>query len=199
MRFTIENIAVVLSLVLFEAWFLNGYFSGNPEFEPAIGFIVALGALFTKDKIKEHFGLTGDSGTHDLGLFEEFQQVFPAEPTLRLLKETDFGASFRKEDIQPLYRFVETWDSVEKEFLNKKIENEKKALYNAAKELAGEFVTRTVPVGNGDYISVLPDNQRGGPRPPHVIEDAKVLNEKARIFVPKYEAFVRKCKAKLKS
>lgn len=199
MRFTIENIVVVLSLIMFEAWFLKGYFSGSPEFEPAIGFLVVLGTLFAKDKIKEHFGLSSEGGGHDLSLFEEFQRIFPVEPTLRLLKETDFGASFRKQDIQPLYNFVESWDSVEKEFLNKKIENDRKALYQAAKELAGEFVKRTVPIGNGDCISVLPDNQRGGPRPQHVIEDAKALNEKSRLFVPKYEKFVRKCKAKLKS
>jgi len=61
MRFTIENMVIVLSLVLFEAWFLKGYFSGNPEFEPAIGFLVALGALFTKDKIKERFGLPSEN------------------------------------------------------------------------------------------------------------------------------------------
>ena len=190
---------MVLSLILFEAWFLKGYFSGDPEFEPAIGFIFTLGALFTKDKIKEHFGLSSDSGNHDLDLFDVFQHVFPAEPTLRLLKETDFGASFRKESIQPLYRFVETWDSVETEFLNKKLEKEKKALYKAAKELANEFVTRTAPVGNGDFISVFPDYLRDGPRPPDVIEDARVLNQKSRVFVPKYEAFVRKCQAKMKS
>ncbi len=117
MRATVENIIVVLSLILFEAWFLSGYFSGNPEYEPAIGFLVSLGALLGKDKIKEKFGLSGEKNNHDLALFEGFQQVFPVEPTLRLLKETDFGNSFPKSSIQPLYDFVDTWDTVEKEYL----------------------------------------------------------------------------------
>jgi hypothetical protein len=200
MRITVENIIVVLSLILFEAWFLSGYFSGNPEFEPAIGFLVSLGALFGKEKVKEKLGFGGDKNSHDLALFEEFQKTFPVEPTLRLLKETDFGNSFPKNSIQPLYDFADTWDTVEKEFLNKKLEKERKTLYAAAKELAMEFAKQTVPVGNGDFISVYPDNVRaqGGPRPQHVLDSEKILNDKASEFTPKYESFVRTCKSALK-
>lgn len=194
MRFTIENIIVVLLLVLFEAWFLHGYFSGNPEFEPAIGFLAALGALFTKDTIKSRLGFGGDVNNHDIQLFKEFQQVFPVEPTLRLLKETDFGNSFPQESIRPLYSFVDSWDSVDKEFLNQKLEKERKSLYAAAKDLALEFVKQTGPVGVGDYVSVFPDNLRGDARPDHVIESARILNEKSIKFTPRYEQFVRKCK-----
>jgi len=200
MRVTVENIIVVLSLILFEAWFLSGYFSGNPEFEPAIGFLVSLGALFGKDKVKEKLGFGGEKNSHDLALFEEFQQVFPVEPTLRLLKETDFGNSFPKSSIQPLYDFADTWDTVEKEFFNKKLEKERKSLYEAAKELAMEFAKQTVPVGSGDFISVYPDNVRneGDPRPQHVLDSAKILNDRSSEFTPKYESFVRICKAALK-
>lgn len=200
MRWSFENIILILSLTMTGAWFLNGYLSGKPEYEPAIAFLVSLAAVFTKDKIKEKLGFGGEANSHDLALFEEFQRVFPVEPTLRLLKETDFGNSFSKEAIQPLYRFVETWDSVNKEFLTKKLERERKPLFEAAKQLAMEFAKHTVPVGAGDFISVFPDNLRDrGPRPEHVIHSAKVLNEKARDFTPKYESFVRTCKAVLKT
>lgn len=199
MRFTIENIVIVLSLMLFEAWFLKGYFSGAPEYEPVIGIFVTLGALFTKDKLKGYFGVPASVGTHDLELFTEFQNTFPSEPTIRLLKETDFGASFRKEEIQPLYDFVEKWGSVEKEFLNKSLEKQKKILYAEAKILAAEFGGRTTPIGNGDLLSVFPDFLRDGPRPDHVIIDAKILNKQTKLFAPKYESFVRKCRATLKT
>ncbi len=200
MRLTVENIIVVLSLILFEAWFLSGYFSGNPEYEPAIGFLISLGTLFGKEKVKEKLGLGCEKNSHDLALFEEFQRVFPVEPTLRLLKETDFGNSFPKNSIQPLYDFADTWDTVEKEFLNKKLEKERKSLYVAAKELAMEFAKQTVPVSSGDSISVYPDSLRaqGGPRPQHVLDSAKILNDKSREFTPKYESFIRTCKAVLK-
>lgn len=200
MRLSFENIILVLSLVLTEAWLLNGYFSGKPEFEPTIAFLVSLGAIFAKDKIKEKLGFGGEVNSHDLALFAEFQRVFPVEPTLRLLKETDFGNSFPKEAIQPLYRFVETWNSVDKEFLIKKLEKERKSLLEAARNLAMEFAKQTVPVGAGDFVSVFPDSLRNqGPRPEHVINSAKVLNEKASEFTPKYESFIRTCKATLKT
>lgn len=199
MRLSLENIILVISLVLTEAWFLSGYFSGNPDYEPAIAFLVTLGMIFTKDKIKEKLGIGGEAYSHDLALFVEFQRIFPAGPTLRLLKETDFGDSFRKDAIQPLYNFVETWSSVDKEFLNKKLEKKRKSLYAAASDLTSEVVKRTVPIGSGDFISVLPDKLRGGPRSAHVLEDARVLNSKAREFTPKYESFIRTCKTALKS
>lgn len=194
MRITLENILYILSLVLAEAWFLDGYFSGKVEYEPLIVFLTLLAAIFTKDMIKAKLGFGGESNNHDSVLFEEFLRIFPINPTLFLLKEKDFGDSFPREDLQPLYKFVDTWNSVDKEFLNKKLEKERRSLYSAAEDLASEFAKRTVPIGEGDYISVFPDNLRGGLRPDHVIEDAKVLNQKAREFTPKYESFIRICK-----
>ncbi|WP_026602751.1 hypothetical protein [Methylomonas sp. 11b] len=199
MRLSLENVVLVLTLLLTEAWFLNGYFSNQPEFEPAIAFLVAFATIFAKDKIKEKLGLGNNTTSHDLQLFEEFQRALPIEPTIRLLKEADFGDSFPKSHIQPLFYFVETWDSVDKEFLNKKLEKKRKSLYAKAKELAGEFAKHTVPVGAGDFASVFPDNLRGGQRPEHVVSSAKVLNEKSTKFIPMYESFIRACKAVLNS
>lgn len=199
MRFSLENLVLISTLILTEAWFLNGYFSNQLEYEPAIAFLVALGAIFTKDRIKKTLGFDDEISDHDLQLFEEFQHTLPVEPTIRLLGETDFGNSFPRAHIQPLFHFVETWDSVEKEFINKKLEKEKKSLFTEAKELASEFAKHTVPVGRGDFASVLPDSLRGDPRPEHVLASAKVLNEKSSKFIPTYESFIRRCKAVLKS
>ncbi|MDP0589489.1 MAG: hypothetical protein QS748_10000 [Candidatus Endonucleobacter bathymodioli] len=199
MRLSIESIILLLTLFLTEAWFLNGYFSGQPDFGPAIAFLVALGAMFTKDKIKKKLGFSDEVLSHDIELFEAFQRAFPVDPTLRLLKEKDFENSFYQNSIQPLYNFVETWDSVEKEFLNKKLEKERKSLYVKAKDLAMEFAKHTVPVGSGYSSSVYPDRLReqDGPRPQHVIDSAEILNKKSKEFTPKYESFVRSCKAVL--
>ena len=200
MRLSVENVFLVIALILTEAWFLNGYYSGQPDFEPAIAFLVALGALFTKDGIKAKLGFSDQISNHDVSLFDEFQREFPVDPTLRLLKETDFGNSFPNSSIQPLYNFAETWNTVEKEFLNRKLEKARKKIYDSAKDLAMKFAQETVPVGGGDFISVYPDSLRGqgGPRPQHVIDSARILNEHSSEFVPEYESFVRTCKAVLK-
>ena len=199
MRFTIENLLLIAALILFEAWFLKGYFSGSPEFEPAIGLILTLGAVFTKEPIKEKFGLGSKRIKHDKELYEQFIKDLPEEPTIRFLREHDFGDSFRRLYAEPLYKFVATWDSVEKEFIDKKIEKKKKSLYDVAKEFSSELANKTVSVSDGNFASVFSDRARHlhAQRPKFVIEDAKFLNDKATEFTPIYDNFVRFCKQRI--
>ncbi len=200
MKISLENAILIFALILSEAWFLNGYFSGNPEYEPAIAFLVAFGAIFAKDPLKEKFIGSSETKQHDINLFAEFQKALPSEPTIRLFKEHDFGNSFHQDAITPLYGFISTWDTVEKEFLDKKLEKKKKELFAEANKLAYEVSGRTVPVGMGQNLSVFSDNQRQenrGRRPDSVLEDAKILNEMSSQFVPKYEEFIRLCRSKL--
>lgn len=191
-----EIIALVVTAVLAILWIRDP--SGNYEPWTILCALVGVIAEIYR-RFKHKTPNNSVSRSHDQALFHEFQQILPAEPTLRLFKEHDFGNSFRKQAIGPLYDFVATWDTVEKEFLNKEVESKKKSLYSAAEDLAMEFARRTVPIGAGDFASVFSDNQRnsGHPRPPSVIEDARVLNEKTTEFVPKYEDFVRTSRSKL--
>jgi hypothetical protein len=199
MKQFIENFVAAAVLVLTEAWFLKGYFAGQPDFEPAILFIAALGVLLTKDPIRTRLSGSSTREAHDQALFQEFLRVLPVEPTVRVLKEHHFGDALRKSAIDPLYEFNATWDGVEKEFLDRKLEAEKKALFVVARELANEIAGRTVPLRNAGYISVFSDQQRaeGRGRPPDVLEDARILNVKASAFASKYEAFVRLCRKRL--
>lgn len=137
--------------------------------------------------------------SHDVLLFQELQAVFGFEPAVRLIREQNFGDSFRRKAIQPLFDFVETWDQPEKEFLDPELNAALKGLYAAANDLATQIVQRTVPIGkDGHFASVYSDSMRTqGPRPDSVREDARILNETARQFVPIYEGFLRLCKAKL--
>ena len=200
MRLFIENIFTVAALVGTEAWFLHGYFAGQPDFEPAIAFIAAVGIILAKEPLKAKFSGISDDPSHDQSLFQKFLVTLPTEPTVRLLKEQDFGDSFRKKNIDPLFEFSATWGNVENEFIDPKLEKEKKSLLALANQLVNEIAARTVPVGSTQgNISVFSDQLRatGNPRPPNVLEDARVLNAKASEFVPRYEAFVRTCRAKL--
>ena len=199
LRQFIENLIALAALVGTEAWFLKGYFAGQPDFEPGIAFIAALGVLLLKDPIRTKLSGGGTARAHDETLFQDFLRVLPTEPTIRLLKEHDFGDSLRKQAVDPLYEFNATWESVEKEFLDKRLEKEKKALFCLARDLANEIAGRTVPVRMEGSISVFSDQQRaeGRQRPPEVLEDARVLNAKASAFVPQYEAFVRLCRKRL--
>jgi hypothetical protein len=201
MRRFIEDIVAIAILVFTEAWFLHGYFSGNPEFEPAIGFIAALGAMLAKDPVRAHFSPKTDKEpcrNHDKELFGRFLEVFPPDKTIRFLKDQNFGDSFHRSSVVPLYAFVETWDSVEKEFLDKTLEKKRRSLYAAASQLATEISRRTAPLNGGQLVSVYTDQQRSaGPRPKFVIEDARILNANASEFLPVYEDFIRSCRETL--
>lgn len=198
MRLNVENILTVAVLLLAEAWFLQGVFAGNPSWEASLAFVTALAAFFAKDYVKERLNIAQPARVHDRALFESFLAQFPVEPALNMLKDYDFGNAFRHSQIRPLFHFADTWGDVDKEFLDASLEKKRKALFEAAKQLSMEFAKRTVPVGNGEMSSVFSDRLRAeGPRPPFVIEDARVLNEKSRELVPLYEDLVRSGKRRL--
>lgn len=139
---------------------------------------------------------------HDKALFAEFQRDVAAEPTMRLFKVPDFDNSFRRSDLRPLNTFVETWNSVEKEFTDAKLETAKKKLYESAEKLATGIARLTTPVGNGEHASVYSDSVRKehgvDERPGWVKGEAWALNSIAKPFAGEYEAFVRLCRKRLK-
>ena len=198
MRISVENILTVALLMLAEAWFLHGVFAGKPSWDSSLAFVGAIAPLFAKDYVKERLNIAQPARAHDLALFESFLKDFPVEPTLNMLREYDFGNAFRSSQMKPLFHFSDAWGDVDKEFLDRALEKKRKVLLNAAQKLSMEFAMRTVPVGAGDMSSVFPDKLRAeGPRPPSVLEDAKMLNQKSRELVPLYEEFLRSGKRKL--
>lgn len=198
MRKFIEDFVAVTALIATEAWFLKGYFAGAPEFEPAIAFIVALGAILGKEPVRAHFSATITTAGHDKELFSSFLNVLPPERTSRFYREQNFGDSFDRANVSPLFEFVETWNSVEKEFLDEPLEKKRRAFYTVAEKFTSEIVGRTVPLQDVRFASVYSEQQRAaGPRPKSVIEDAAILNKLATSFLTEYEDFVRACRAKL--
>lgn len=136
--------------------------------------------------------------THDQILFADFQATLPFEPTIRVLRDSDFGVDYRTEWLEPLNRFVNVWDDPNREFLDASLEAERLAFYKAAYALAMDFAKETVPNDNNPgWRTVYPWNQRGGPRPAHVLESARVLNDAARAFVPLYNRFIRVAREQL--
>ena len=186
--------AVWCVLDLYEGRSLS--FSSVTAFLPAIVTLVAY--LKVEDSTPPSAAVAPAVAAHDLALFAEFQATLPFEPTIRVLREADFGADYRAEWLQPLNRFAESWDDPNREFLDATLEAERFALYHAALALAMDFARETVPNDHNDgWRTVYPWRERGGPRPAHVLESARVLNEAARAFVPRYEQFVRLTRQRL--
>ena len=136
--------------------------------------------------------------SHDQRLYDDLRAILGFEPAIRLLRDHDFGGPFHLKAIQPLYEFYETWNSPEKQFIDKELQAGLATLYKAAAKLFGHLVEKTGSVGNGTFASVFSDSLRDlGPRPDWVKEEARVLNEQAHLFVPLYEQFMLQCRDKL--
>lgn len=135
---------------------------------------------------------------HDVDLFAEFQQALPFDPTIQTLEQADFGADYLTEWLRPLHEFASNWNNPNREFLDQELEAARRTLVSSAESLSWDFARETVPNdGNPGWTTVYPWNQRGGPRPAHVIESARVLNEASRKFIPIYKDFVRLANRKL--
>lgn len=174
--------------------------SGSLSFSAVTAFLPALAALVgffvmgapTKPDGNPVAPVAPAVATHDLKLFAKFQKDLPFNPTVKLLREADFGADYRAEWLQPLNRFVEDWDNPNCEFLDPSLDEARSVLYASARSLAFDFARETVPHdGNKGWRTVYPWRDRGGSRPQHVLDSARVLNEASRSFVPLYENFVR--------
>lgn len=191
--------ALIGSIAITAFWVGYDVRTGDEPFDSGAAFATAIGAyLLMRSSIRSKLA---KPSPHDVALFEQFKATFPADPTIRVLRDMDFGNSFPRASVQPLIDFAESWDLVDRHFLDDSLEIERRTLYEVANDFAWELAKRTVPVGDGTRISVVSDNFRatGRPRTPALVEDARVLNAKARAIVPVYERFVKRCREKLES
>ncbi|HEL3005582.1 TPA: hypothetical protein UM358_000503 [Stenotrophomonas maltophilia] len=177
--------------------------SGSLSFSSVTAFLPAMAALagffVMGAPTKPGRGAVASAiAAHDLELFEKFQKDLPFNPTIKLLREADFGMDYRADWLQPLNWFVEDWDNPNCEFIDPALEEARAELYVSARSLAFDFARETVPHdGNEGWRTVYPWRDRRGRRPQHVLESAQVLNEASRSFVPLYENFVRLARRRL--
>lgn len=198
MRLFVLCIAILATLVS-AIWCASDlYTSESVSFSAITTFLAALLAFLVYATMSGSKPVAPGASPHDLALFAEFQTTLPYEPTIRTLREADFGADYRAEWLDPLNRFVNEWDDPNREFLDAELEQERKVLYRTANNLAMDFARETVPNDhNAGWRTVYPWNQRGGQRPAHVLESAQVLNEASRAFVPIYDQFIRLARRRL--
>ncbi|WLA01571.1 hypothetical protein [Xanthomonas translucens] len=179
----------VLSVLM--SWSMEKTFSFSDGASIAAGITAIAAAFLAAPKEKE-------SVRHDREIFARFLSDFPHNPSIQMLKEHDFGGDYYKSQVQDLFDFVREWDRPELEFLDEKIEEKRKSLYDAAHVLFEDFMRETVPHDRNPGMStVYPWNQRGGQRPESIKQSAATLNASARKFAPQYDEFVRYTRKRL--
>lgn len=173
------------------------------EIEPLITFLGALatylGAEFwiaRKGESRNQFPkINPTSNPNDIQLFHDLISLFN-ENVMQFYKEHDFGGSFSKGYLPPLFEFVGAWNSAHREFVDPELEESRRAFFSSAQALSASISKSTTLNKNG-FVSVLPDYLPPGPRPKHILEEAKEMNDNASLFHTRYESLVRLCRQKL--
>ncbi|MEA9709301.1 hypothetical protein [Xanthomonas campestris] len=171
--------------------------SASKTFNPSDGSSVAAGIVAI---VSVHLSASKEKASvrHDREIFAKFLADFPHNPSIQLLKAHDFGDDYYSSDLRHFFSFVREWDRPELEFLDKRIEKKRRALYGSAHILYDDFMRETVPHGGDpDMSTVYPWNQRGGQRPDWIKQSAATLNAAARKFAPQYDEFVRYARKRL--
>lgn len=110
---------------------------------------------------------------------------------ISFLRDHDFGGAFRREEIFPLYRFVERADDPDQDFLDPEIEEIRRRLISAARVLSNNIALKTWPTVR-DFNSARPNDVP----PARGDTNARELNDAATKFVGLFDELVRRARAK---
>jgi hypothetical protein len=106
-------------------------------------------------------------------------------------------ALFEESYWKPLSLYVDSWDTVEHEFVARRLQLRHAKVYEAAKALGIAIATYTVPIGDGTLRSVKPDHV-SKPIPESIKEEARKINSLRPAFAKAHQRFVRLANRKLR-
>lgn len=153
---------------------------------------------FFWDKIVGRFHGGVSVSDHDIELYEKYKSLFIENGVAEFYRQHDFLGSFEEEYWRPLSRYVDTFETVEHEFVDKRLNVAHKKVYSSAFRLGTTIAKNTVPVGKSGYMrSVKPDDLHTGPTPEHIKKEAQEINNLVPSFIKAHKKFVRLATSKL--
>lgn len=187
MRRFLENLFAVAALVGAEAWFLHGYFSGTPEFEPALAFVTALGVLLGKDPIRSV--LKGPAVEHDRELYARFLSDFPSNGrSARFLESHDIGTPFRSDVLTELDRFSESWAGAEHEFISSPLELQRRKLLRRLGDFRKELSLSVFAANTQGFLTM---DLRDFEDRPEMLAKRERLNQLATDVFAEHQELIR--------
>ncbi|MEZ9950684.1 hypothetical protein AB4376_18295 [Vibrio breoganii] len=136
----------------------------------------------------------------DRNLFTQFLADFPSDSqSISLLKEHDFGGSYHENNTKQIDKFVDSWNTAEREFLDSELEVKRKELWGKCHTFIYMLANRSYVLHGGPMCSCVPDAYRGAwDWPPHVDEQIKELNELSTECYELHQELVLLARRKLK-
>lgn len=128
----------------------------------------------------------------DIRLFESLTELLPSNGrAMSLAREQDFSNSFAIAAVEPVTEFVQTWDNAEHEFLNKRIEAQKKSLLELASDFTLKIAQYTSPTGNGRQSAIPSRMNVDFGFPEYLKKEIRELNEAASAFHHAHQSLIR--------
>jgi hypothetical protein len=188
------NISSIIYLIIAEAWFLQGYFSGEIRLLPSIMFFLSIVLIFSGDVIKSIIS------KHDKKLFDEFLQIMPVDTFMHSLGAVDFRKPFPKNIIKPLATYLAICDDDSRKYADTKLEKSRKKFCETAKILQQLFHIHTMPVsGESDLLSTLPDTQINCSGNLQTLSSSQKIKEQVDVLIFNYHSFIDQCKTVIRT
>ncbi|WP_085918454.1 hypothetical protein [Halomonas sp. CSM-2] len=186
----------ILVLLGFLAWFLWPDFDTWAfEWEPLLGLILVF-VTYLGLEAKDHHQPQSDDkvlvetkpGEDDVRLLAMFRKLLePADVTF--FREHDFLGSFRNEPVKRLFEYLETWTTVEHEFIDSAVEEQHGKFRQKAMALG--LVLSQYTTNHGEFSTVKPPGSQNEPTPEWVKKEAEEINQKASDFVEAHQEFLK--------
>lgn len=162
-----------------------------------LGGIAAIGYFW--DKIGAWLGLIGKPNQHDIELYDQYKALIVDSGVAEFYRSHDFLGAFETAYWTPFSRYVDSWGTVNHEFVDSRLNRRHKKVYKNAHKLGLAIATNTVPIGaSGHLRSVKPDSMPIGPTPEHIKAEAKEINSLVPEFISAHKKFVRLANRKLR-
>jgi len=135
----------------------------------------------------------------DNKLYTEFLELMPSNScAMYMLEQHDFGNSFEREILRPIDQFVCEWDSPEKQFLNKELEEQRKIFWSKCNEFITLLAKTTSPISGGFYSAVSDRFRNNFERPDWLEKEIRELNRVASEVFMEQQKFIKFVRQKLK-
>ena len=172
-------------------WFL--WPTPNWEFEPEPFVAALIAALAWINSIIPEKRPT----KHDKELLQKFAEDFDYE-TREFLKHHDFGASFSRQQIDPLYMVAAVWAGVDYEFDDPKIQKKFSTLLDSVRKLSSLIGANTWFMrGSGEFITTKADDHNVSEVSREFHQRMKEMNDGASRLIKECEEFLRYARGRL--
>ncbi len=132
----------------------------------------------------------------DRALFEQFRSELPVSGSISFVRNHPVGASFRRDDPEQLFRFLDYWNDPEHEFLDSELDQKRSKLFDSISEYVHVLATNTWSIRDTDFQGIPEEWERDDPeRLQEVIKQLAVLG---KTLVGRYDDLVRTGRRKLK-